>query len=67
MYLLHRVVYETEVLRSPDDRSRDEIGLDQLEERLVEVLSPVAAVMWQHVQQQLLAECRSNYWGFDQS
>lgn len=64
-YLLHRVVHKAEVLRPSHHRSRDKVGLDQLEEGTVEVLDPVTAVARQHVQQQPLAERRSDNWGSD--
>ena len=44
-------MHEAETLRLPDDRSGDEVGIDALQERRVQVLCIVPAIALQHVQQ----------------
>lgn len=50
-YLLHGSVHEAESLGLPDHGSRNEVGLNQLQQRGVQVLGPVPGVVRQHVQQ----------------
>ncbi len=50
-HLLDRVVHKAEVFRPSHHRPRYKVGLDQLEEGLVQVSHPVPTVVRQHVQE----------------
>lgn len=61
-YLLDRRVHEAEALRLADDGSGEEVGLDQLQERGVQDLRPVPALVLQHVKQEALVEYGPDDW-----
>lgn len=55
-------MHEAEALRLANDRSGEEVGLDQLQERGVQDLRPVPALVLQHVQQETLVEHGPDDW-----
>lgn len=53
-------MHKAETLRLSDDRPRDEIGLNELQERGVQVFLSVPAIILQHMEQQVLLKGRPN-------